>query len=244
MRVPNTIADRKGATIMAHDAAEIRFVATPEKGEVSGLLIRPAGASHLLVLGHGASTTMRHATLQSIAEALADVGIATLRYNFPYAEHGKGRDGPAVCTATVRSAVRAAHGAAPQLSLLAGGHSFGGRMTSTAAAESPIEGVQGLVFFSFPLHQPGKPETKRADHLADVTVPMLFLSGTRDALAEMDLMRPVCAKLGRRATLHTIDTADHGYKVLKRARASADDVFAEMARAVREWAAGKGIGYA
>jgi predicted alpha/beta-hydrolase family hydrolase len=111
-------------------------------------------------------------------------------------------------------------------------------MTSTAASESPLDGVHGLVFFSFPLHQPGKPETKRAEHLAAVTVPMLFLGGTRDELAEMDLLRPVCERLGGRATLHAVDSADHGYKVLKRARVSKEDVFAEMARVVREWAAG------
>src|SRR6516162_4853646 len=215
---------------------ELKFPATPEKGDVSGLLVRPAQASHLLVLGHGASTTMRHATLQAIAGALADAGIATLRYNFPYSEHGTGRDAQAVCTATVRAAVAAAHEAAPGLPFLAGGHSFGGRMTSIAASESPLAGVQGLVFFSFPLHQPGKPDTKRADHLAAVTVPMLFLGGTRDELAGLDLLRPVCAKLGARATLHAVDTADHGYKVLKRSRTSDEDVFVEMARVVREWA--------
>jgi predicted alpha/beta-hydrolase family hydrolase len=215
---------------------ELTFVATPEKGAVSALLIRPENASHLLVLGHGASTTMRHATLRAIAEALADAGIATFRYNFPYAERGKGRDSQAVCTATVRSAVEAARGAVPGLPLLAGGHSFGGRMTSTAASESPLDGVRGLVFFSFPLHQPGKPETKRADHLAMVRVPMLFLSGTRDELAEMDLLRPVCEGLEDRATLHAVDTADHGYKILKRSRTGGEDVFAEMARVVREWA--------
>ena len=145
---------------------ELKFLATPEKGEVSALLVRPDDATHLLVLGHGASTNMRHATLKAIAEALADAGIATFRYNFPYAEHGKGRDSQAVCTPTVRSAVAAAHAAAPGLPLLAGGHSFSGRMTSTAASESPLDGVHGLVFFSFPLHQPGKPDTKRAEHLA------------------------------------------------------------------------------
>jgi predicted alpha/beta-hydrolase family hydrolase len=178
---------------------------------------------------------MRHATLEAIAEALADVEIATLRYNFPYAEHGTGRDSQAVCTATVRSAVAAATKAAPRLPLLAGGHSFGGRMTSTAAAEAPLDGVRGLVFFSFPLHQPGRPETKRADHLAAVTLPMLFLSGTRDELAEMNLLKPVCLQLGSRAMLHTVDTADHGYKVLKRSRTSDEDVFVEMARVVRAW---------
>ena len=220
-------------------AEERKFLATPEKGEVSALLSRPAGASHLLVLGHGAGTTMRHATLQALAERLADAGIATFRYNFPYAEHGTGRDGQATCTATVRSAVVAARRAAPDLPLLAGGHSFGGRMTSAAAAEAPLEGVRGLVFFSFPLHPPGKPGTTRAEHLAAVAVPMLFLSGTRDEFAALDLLRPVCAGLGDRATLHVVETADHGYKVLKRSRAGAEDVFAEMARVVREWATGQ-----
>ncbi len=217
---------------------ELKFLATPEKGKVSALLLRPANASHLLVLGHGASTNMRHATMQSIAESLADEGVASLRYNFPYSENGKGRDSQPVCTATVRSAVATAHVAAPDLPLLAGGHSFGGRMTSTAASESPLDGVRGLVFFSFPLHQPGKPETKRAEHLDAVTVPMLFLSGTRDELADLTLLRPVCKKLGRRATLHEVDTADHGYKVLKKSRKSDEDVFVEMARTMRKWAAG------
>jgi uncharacterized protein len=221
---------------MPHEARELKFVATPEKGEVSALLVRPADATHLLVLGHGASTNMRHANLQTIAERMADVGIATFRYNFPYMEHGTGRDSQAVCTATVRSAVAAAHQSAPDLPILAGGHSFSGRMTSTAAAESPLDGVSGLVFFAFPLHQPGKPDTKRAEHLGAVTVPMLFLSGTRDELADMDLLKPVCRKLGQLATLHPLDTADHGFKTLKRSRASEEDVFVEMARVVREWA--------
>jgi predicted alpha/beta-hydrolase family hydrolase len=221
---------------MAHEARELKFLSTPEKGEVSALLVRPADASHLLVLGHGASTTMRHANLQTIAERMAEVGIATFRYNFPYAEHGKGRDSQAVCTATVRSAVAAGHQFAPGLPTLAGGHSFSGRMTSHAAAECPLEGVCGLVFFAFPLHQPGKPDTQRADHLAAVTVPMLFLSGTRDELADMDLLKGVCRKLGKRATLHPLHTADHGFKTLKRSRASAEDVFVEIARVVREWA--------
>ncbi|MGH9935110.1 MAG: alpha/beta hydrolase family protein [Blastocatellia bacterium] len=220
---------------MAHKAKEMKFIATPEKGEVSALLIRPADATHLLVLGHGASTNMRHATLQTIAERLADAGVATFRYNFPYMEHGAGRDSQEVCTTTVRSAVAAAHRAAPDLPLLAGGHSFGGRMTSTAASESSLDGVQGLVLFSFPLHQPGKPDTKRADHLSAVTIPMLFLSGTRDELADPDLLQAVCKKLGKRATLHPLDTADHGFRILKRSRKSEEDVFVEMARVVKEW---------
>jgi predicted alpha/beta-hydrolase family hydrolase len=221
---------------MDYEASEMKFLATPEKGMVSALLIRPANASHLLVLGHGASSNMRHATLQSIAERMAEADIATFRYNFPYMEHGKGRDSQAVCTATVRSAVATAHEAVSDLPLLAGGHSFGGRMTSTAASESSLDGVHGLVFFAFPLHQPGKPDTKRADHLSAVTVPMLFLSGTRDELADLNLLRPVCKKLGKRATLHTLDTADHGFRTLKRSRKGEEDVFVEMARTVREWA--------
>ena len=215
----------------------MKFLATPEKGEVSALLVRPGGASHLLVLGHGASTNMRHSTLQTIAERLAETGIATFRYNFPYSEYGTGRDSQAVCTATVRQAVAAAHKADPNLPLLAGGHSFGGRMTSTAASESALDGVRGLVFFAFPLRQPGKPESKRAEHLDAVTLPMLFLSGTRDELADLKLLRPVCKKLANRAALHTLDTADHGFRILKRSRKSEEDVFVEMARVVSEWAA-------
>ena len=221
---------------MSYKVQEIRFNSTPRTSEVSALLIRPEGATHLLVLGHGASTNMRHATLQKIAESLAEQNIATFRYNFPYMENGRGRDSKETCTATVRAAVEATHKAAPDLPILAGGHSFSGRMTTTAAAESPIENVVGLVLFSFPLHLPGKPDTKRAEHLNDVTVPMLFLSGTRDQLAELDVLQPVVKKLDKRATLHLIDTADHSYKILKRTRQSDEDVFVEMARAVREWA--------
>jgi uncharacterized protein len=221
---------------MTHKEKEMKFIATPEKGKVSALLIRPGDASHLLVLSHGASTNIRHAIFQTIAERMAEAGIATFRYNFPYMEYGKGRDSQEVCVTTVRSAVAAARKAAPDLPLLAGGHSFGGRMTSTAASESPLDGAQGLVFFSFPLHQPGKPDTKRADHLGAVRVPMLFLSGTRDELAATDLLQAVCKKLGKSATLHPLDTADHGFRILKRSRKSDEDVFVEMARIVREWA--------
>ena len=222
---------------MGHTAKEMRFLSTPEKGEVSALLLRPADAKHLIVLGHGASTNMRHATLQTIAERMAEAGVGTFRYNFPYMEHGTGRDSKDTCTATVRAAVAAAHLAAPDLALLAGGHSFGGRMTSTAASESPLDGVRGLTFFAFPLHQPGRPDTKRAEHLSSVTVPMLFLSGTRDELATPSLLQQVCKNLGKQATLHPLDTADHGFRTLKRSRKSEEDVFVEMARILRDWAA-------
>lgn len=215
--------------------SEFRFLATPEKGEVSAILIRPKSATHLLVLGHGASTSMRHATMQAIAEALADQGIATFRYNFPYSENGRGRDSNNVCVETIRSAVKAARAAAPDLKLLAGGHSFGGRMTTTAQSEKPLDDVEGLILFSFPLHLPGRPDTKRAEHLADINIPMLFLSGTRDELATLDLLEPTIKTLGDRAKLHLLDTANHSYKILKKSRTSDEDVFAEMARLVSNW---------
>ena len=216
---------------------ELQFTATPEKGEVSAILVRPEGATHLLLLGHGASTNMRHATLQAIAERLAEQGMATFRYNFPYSEKGSGRNSTETCVATVRSAAAAAHKAAPDLTLLAGGHSFGGRMTTTAQSEEPLDGVVGLALFSFPLHLPGRPDTKRAEHLSNIKIPMLFLSGTRDELATLDLLEPVVKGLDKKATLHLLDTANHSYKVLKKTRVSDEDVFVEMARVVNAWAA-------
>lgn len=221
---------------MSTKIRELKFTATPDKGEVSALLMRPDVATHLLVLGHGASSNMRTPMLQTIAENLVERGIATFRYNFPYSEKGGGRNSQATCTATIRSAVAAAKEAAPDLPLLAGGHSFSGRMTSTAASEAPLEAVAGLVFFAFPLHPAGEPAVKRADHLADLHVPMLFLSGTRDALGTLELLEPTVKKLGKLATLHLLDTADHGFKILKRSRTSTEDVFAEMARVVQGWA--------
>ena len=218
------------------EPVELKFDATPEKGEVSALFMRPAGATCLLVLGHGASSNMRTPLVSSIAAAMAEAGIATFRYNFPYSEIGGGRNSNEVCIATVRSAVAAARRSAPDLKLLAGGHSFSGRMTSTAQSEFPLDGVAGLVFFSFPLHPAGAPSVTRAEHLSDIKIPMLFLTGTRDALAELPLLEPVIRKLGKRATLHLIDTADHSFKVLKKTRSSTEDVFAEMARVTREWA--------
>ncbi len=214
---------------------EVDFLATKDKGKVSAVILRPDAATHLLVLGHGASTNMRHATMVAIADALAERGIATFRYNFPYSENGRGRDSQATCVETVRNACRTAHQAAPDLKLLAGGHSFGGRMTTTAQAEEPLENVEGLVLFSFPLHLAGRPDTKRAEHLNDVDIPMLFLTGTRDELATLDLIEPTIASLGTRATLHFIDTANHSYKILKKSRTSDEDVFAEMARVTRDW---------
>jgi predicted alpha/beta-hydrolase family hydrolase len=174
--------------------------------------------------------------MQKIADALAEQRIAMFRYNFPFKEHGRGGvDSPKVAVATVRSAVVEAKRLEPQLTLLAGGHSFGGRMTTTAQSGSPLDGVKGLVLFSFPLHAPNRPDDSRAEHLSAIKVPMLFLTGTRDALNDLTLFHPVVKKLGKIATLHLLDTADHSYKVLKKTRASEEDVFVEMARVVREW---------
>lgn len=211
-------------------------------GEVSAVFMLPDTATHVLAFAHGAGANMRSATMQAIAERLADVGIATLRYNFPYMEAGRPRvDSPEVSAETVCFATARARELAPDLPLLAGGHSFGGRMTTTAASESPIDGLKGIVLFSFPLHMPDKPSTKRAEHLSSVTVPMLFLSGTRDKLADLDLLKPVVEKLDGLATLHLLDTADHSYKVLKRTRESKEDVFVEMARVIKDWLVRKGI---
>lgn len=222
---------------MKYDTLESKFLASPEKGEVSSLFIRPPNAKWVVVFSHGASTNMRHPNLQTIAERLADVEIASFRYNFPYAETGGGRNSNAVCMESVRSAVAAAHAVAGDLNIVAGGHSFSGRMTSMAVAEEPIEHLSGLVFFAFPLHPAGKPSIDRAAHLQDVKLPLLFLSGTRDKLAETSLLTPVCEQLGTSADLHLLETADHSFKILKRSRKTAEDVFVEMARVIHEWTA-------
>src|SRR2546423_6835665 len=171
-------------------------------GDVSGLLLRPDGARLLYVLAHGAGAGMRHPFLEGGAQGLAERSIAPLRYQFPYREQRGGRpDPPAVAAATVRAAVIEAARVAPGLPLVAGGKSFGGRMTSTAQAEAPLPGVRGLVFLGFPLHAPGKPDDKRAEHLARVDVPMLFLQGDRDDFADLKLLEPVVKRLGELVTL-------------------------------------------
>ena len=216
---------------------ELRIQVGERVGEVSTLLVRPEKAKWLLVLAHGAGAGMRHAFLETLACELAAVSVATLRYQFPYVEQRRRRpDPPGVLTATVRAAVRAAAEAAPDLPLLAGGKSLGGRMASLAASEQPLEGVCGIVFFGFPLHPPKQPGMKRAEHLARMTVPMLFLQGTRDTLADLNLLRPVCKQLGSRATLHVIETADHSFRVLKRAGKSDAEVLRELSQTLAEWA--------
>ena len=217
---------------------QLRFV-VEGGGEVSALVARPKDARWLLLLAHGAGAGMTHPFMEKLSADLAAVGIATFRYQFPYMEQRRHvPDPPAVLIATVVSAVRAAEQAAPDLPLLAGGKSMGGRMTSQAAAQHPLDGVQGLVFFAFPLHPPNRPGTKRADHLAKVTIPMLFLQGTRDTLADLELLRPVCTKLGARATLHVIETADHSFHVLKSSGRTDADVLQELAETTVSWAKG------
>jgi predicted alpha/beta-hydrolase family hydrolase len=214
---------------------EIVIDAGGRSGEVAGLLQIPAHASHLLVFAHGAGAGMRHAFLESVASALGESGIATLRYQFPYMQKASRRpDPPAVLKATVRAAVRAAAAAAPDLPLLAGGKSMGGRMTSQAAADEPLEGVRGIVFFGFPLHPAGSPSSERGAHLSRVTLPMLFLQGTRDRLAELERLRPLLAAIPR-ATLSVFEGADHSFHLPKSAGRTDDDLLSEMARTVADW---------
>ena len=216
---------------------ELRFVATRSSGEVSALLVRPGDARLLLVLGHGAGAGMRHTFMEAISERLAERRIASLRYRFPYREQGRRRpDHRNVLLRTVRSAVEFAAETAAGLPLLAGGKSMGGRMTSLAAAEAALPGVRGLVFFGFPLHPAGRPGVERGDHLAEVGVPMLLLQGSRDKLADLELLRPICDRLGERATLRVAAGGDHSFHVLRRSGRTHDEVLDELADAVRDWA--------
>jgi uncharacterized protein len=203
---------------------------------VSGLAVIPDDAKAMLVLGHGAGAGMEHASMASLADALAKSGVATLRYQFPYMERGSKRtDPPPLCHATIRAAVKEAQRIAPQLPLFAGGRSFGGRMTSQAQAIAPLEGVRGIVFFAFPLHPGKQPADARGKHLFDVQVPMLFLTGTRDDLAALDLLRPLVEKLGARATLKVLDAADHSFHVLVRSGRTDVKVIEEAVSEVGRW---------
>jgi uncharacterized protein len=211
---------------------ESKFVAVPNKPEVSALLARPSAAKSLLVLGHGAGSTLRHSLVQQLSDALNALEIATFRFNYPYSETGRGMDAEVVRLATVRAAVAAATDRAGGLPVFAGGHSMSGRMMSLAHAQTPLPGVRGLIFFAFPLH-PGAPDAARAVHLERLTVPMLFLSGTRDKMAEPRLLEQVVQQLPS-ATLHWLDTADHGFKTLKR-RSNPELVMDEVGRVVQAW---------
>jgi predicted alpha/beta-hydrolase family hydrolase len=211
-------------------------IAVGSAGSVSALLTRPEQARACYVFAHGAGAGMRHASMEAIAAGLAERGIATLRYQFPYMEKGSKRpDPPGIAHAAVRAAVAAAAEHCAGVPLTAGGKSFGGRMTSQAQAKAPLAGVKGLAFFGFPLHAAGKPSSARAEHLSDVKIPMLFLQGTRDALAELDLLKPVVKGLGKRATLHLAEGADHSFHVLKSSGRSDREVLAEILDAFVRW---------
>lgn len=216
---------------------EARKIEIPVGGErVSGLLLRPEGARALYLFAHGAGAGMTHPSMASNAEGLAARGIATLRYQFLYMEKGSRRpDRPKLAQAAVRAAAASAAQLAPDLPLYAGGRSFGGRMTSQAQAAAPLPGVRGLAFLGFPLHPAGKPGVERAAHLTEVHIPMLFVSGERDALAQLDLLRPVVAGLGERAALHLVRHADHSFKVAAKNGRTAADAEAEALDAVAEW---------
>jgi predicted alpha/beta-hydrolase family hydrolase len=206
--------------------------------QVSGLLLRPDNAKALYLFAHGAGAGMTHKAMESNARGLAERGIATLRYQFLYMEKGSKRpDAPRLAHAVVRAAAAEAAKLAPDLPLFAGGRSFGGRMTSQAQAEYPLPGVKGLAFLGFPLHPAGKPGIERAEHLARIVVPMLFVSGDRDAFAELDLLKPVVAGLGERATLHLVNHADHSFKVAAKSGRTSAEAEREALDALASWIA-------
>lgn len=205
-------------------------------GGVSAILMQPGNARACYVLAHGAGAGMRHASMDKIAEGLADRGIATFRFNFPYMENKQGRpDQPAVAQATIRAAVENAARLCRGLKLIAGGKSFGGRMTSQAQAKTPLPDVKGLAFLGFPLHADKKPSTERAEHLTQVEIPMLFLQGTRDGLADLGLLKPVVAALGAKATLHEIEGGDHSFAVLKKSGRTNEEALTEVLDTLAAW---------
>ncbi len=219
---------------MSVETTEARFAVSADQ-QVSAILLEPDDARCLLVFAHGAGAGMRHTTMETFARGVAALGIATFRFQFPYAENGRRRpDSRPVLQRCVRAAVAHARAMRPDLPLLAGGRSMGGRMASGADASEALD-VAGFVFHAFPLHPPGKPGTERADHLNQVEKPMLFLSGARDRLADPELLAGVCERLGPRATLHWIEGGDHSLQVLKRSGRKQEDVDREVAEAVGAW---------
>jgi uncharacterized protein len=208
-----------------------------DAGSVSGLLTQPSKPHACFVFAHGAGAGMTHPFMEKVAAGLGERDVATLRYQFPYMEKGSKRpDSPAVAHAAVRAAVAEAARSCEGVPLIAGGKSFGGRMTSQAQALQPLSGVRALAFFGFPLHPAGKPSSERAEHLTEIGVPMLFLQGTRDALAEPTLLEPVVKSLGSAATLHPVKDADHSFHVLARSGRNDNEVMNEILDAFAAWA--------
>lgn len=228
---------------MASVSPQLVTIAVDDKQRVSGLLQMPARTQVCCVLAHGAGAGMEHPFMAAIANGLSDRGIATLRYQFPYVERGSKRpDPPVLAQATVRAAVVEASRLVPGLVLVAGGKSFGGRMTSQAQAASPLPGVRGLVFLGFPLHAAGQPSDERAKHLSQVQVPTLFLQGTRDSLADLQLVQSLVERLGARASLKLLQDADHSFHVPARTGRTDAAVIAEMLDAIAAWVETVGAG--
>lgn len=213
-------------------------MARPDAGafNLETIVNKPGGAKALYVLAHGAGAGMRHAFMEDVSGGLAVRGIATLRYEFNYMEQKRRRpDPPHLLEARVREAVEAAVKEAKGLPLFAGGKSMGGRMTSLAAADGGLPGVEGLIYLGYPLHAPGRVSDKRAAHLPNVTLPQLFIQGTRDTLADLESIRSVCKRLGRSTTLHVVEGGDHSFKVLKRSGRDPDDVMDDIADTIDNW---------
>jgi predicted alpha/beta-hydrolase family hydrolase len=205
-------------------------------GPVSAILTQPDNARACYVLAHGAGADMRHSFMDKVAAGLAERGIATFRFNFPYMEKKQGRpDQPAVAHAAIRAAVVEAARLCPGFKLVAGGKSFGGRMTSQAQSKAPLPGVKGLAFLGFPLHADKKPSTERAEHLADIAIPMLFLQGTRDGLADLGHLKPVIEALGPKATLHEVEGGDHSFAVLKKSGRTNEEALTEVLDTLAAW---------
>jgi predicted alpha/beta-hydrolase family hydrolase len=222
---------------MTDSSAQPLKIAIDSTVSVSAILTRPPHARACYVFAHGAGAGMSHSFMEKVAAGLGERGMATLRYQFPYMEKASKRpDAPAVAHAAVRAAVAEAARSCPGLPLIAGGKSFGGRMTSQAQALLPLAGVHGLAFFGFPLHPAGKPSSERAKHLADIRIPMLFLQGTRDNLAELSLLEPVVKTLGALATLHLVRDADHSFHVPARSGRNDQEVMNEILDAFAAWA--------
>jgi predicted alpha/beta-hydrolase family hydrolase len=222
--------------IPAISTREVRFETGRFSGTVSGILLSPPDLRWIFVFAHGAGAGMQHPFMESVASLLAQRGVGSFRYQFPYMEKGSRRPDPKpVLFDTVRAAVRTASELSGGVPLIAGGKSMGGRMTSMTAAQHALPDVRGIVFLGFPLHPPGKPSVERAEHLFQVRIPMLFLQGTLDALADLSLLRPVCGQLGTRATLHVEDGADHSFRVQKTSGMTNSDKLLRIVNAVVAW---------
>ncbi len=214
----------------------LHFQASKSSGEVSAILMNPEDAEYLLVLSHGAGAGMSHPFMEKMSNKLAEEKVGVFRYQFPYFENGKrSPDPPNILMATVRSAIEKASKELGGLEIFAGGKSLGGRMTSNAAAKEPLYNIKGIVFFGFPLHAPNKPSADRAEHLFKVNVPMLFLQGTRDKLADLSLLKPICKKLKDKGELHIIEGADHSFLVLKSSGKNDEEVIEELAKTTKDW---------